>query len=371
MGSRAGKLVLARDKAVFVDGQGRATEGPSLNGAEDVNDAWLAWCRHCVKQHQVREVSIELPADRCYWAVLGADFSSDLDDEDVRDAVVTRARRRGRVGSEADLFDLEAVLPVAIEEVEARFVRTRDGAVIACAVEKDRLGDMISLTETAGPQVRSIRPEGMLPDLAAFAGEVDDKLTGSLEFRSGIFEDAAGRRRRKAIPILAGVTWIAACCLVGWGLIREAQQYQAGAEDVLEARREVAASVLPLELRDDRNRDPADVLRDLVRQTAMSRDDSANAHRASDVTPELVMILSAWPEGLDAEISEWSQDGQKITIKGESESQETGEALARAIRAALPADTWRDPQSGFNRARAGRYAFTIDVNRVRETGGRS
>ncbi|MCK4873334.1 MAG: hypothetical protein KAS72_11465 [Phycisphaerales bacterium] len=362
---RLPKLVLRRDETVFVTPGGDETAGPELNGSQNINDRWNAWFRQCVQEHRVRDVALDIAADRWYWMVLsGPGASSGAvpagDEEETQPTGGVVVRHSGRLGSEADLFSLEAGLPLPIEEIEARFVKSKSGEVLAAAADREQLSDWISIIEAIGPRVRSVRPADIEPAVSESIGGDGRSLLAGLEFRSGSFEHPKDTRHRVGILCLVAAAWGIACCVIGWGWLRMASQYDELAADANAMSFKLARSVLPADQAG--NPDPERLLSALVERRRQARDQGAEQYRPKSAAEPFVAILTAWPDLPDVQVDGWRIDRGRMLIKGTSADSATADAIAAALKSALPADEWSNPR-GTWQERSGRNSFEVSVTR--------
>ena len=237
------RLLLKRDSTVLVNSSGEEHTGPAIAGSEDLNTDWLDWLKGVIKNAKSVYIKIEAPADLWYWALL---VKPDNNTDQESESAVTVVRTGGRVGSEADLFALESLLPVPVDETVARFTSAgRD--VVACAVEKQVLEHWITQVESVGVQVVSIRPSDVLPLLKIHISKPVESIIKHLEFRCGEYEHALTRRRRNINYGILAAGWLLVCVFISWGWNKESAQYEKLAADANNAAPILARHALPPE----------------------------------------------------------------------------------------------------------------------------
>ncbi len=363
--SRQSKLTLAYDHSRFLAAGGEEVRGPAIGTGQEVNDEWTAWLADCLTKHGPKPICIEAPAERLYWVLLGAGAEAESENEE---AGLTLPRHGGRVGEESDRFAFETVLPVPVEETETRFAAAGNH-VIGCALEREVLDDWITLTESVGADVVSVRPSGLLPAITEpLNGAAGDRLLERLEFRSGLFEHKRIHRRRSLNLGVLAAAWLLGCLLAAFGWWRLGQQYQQQTQVARDAAVELARSVLPDE-RQSSDR-PSQVLANLVSRGSRLQGGEADKHRSKPVAEELITVLQNWPELEEAELDVLSITERSLSLNGSSAELTAADTLAGVLQSVLASDEWESFQPSSTQQRGERYKFNVTGRRAQTGGGR-
>jgi hypothetical protein len=362
--SRQSKLTLAYDYSRFLAAGGEEVRGPAIGTGQEVNDEWTAWLADCLKKHDHKPICIEVPAERLYWVLLGTGAEAESEEE----AGPALPRHGGRVGEESDRFAFETVLPVPVEETETRFAAA-GSHVIGCALEREVLDDWITLTESAGADVVSVKPSGLLPTVTEpLNGAASDRLVERLEFRAGLFEHKRIHRRRSLNLGVLAAAWLLGCLIAAVGWWRLGQQYEQQTQEARDAAVELARNVLPDE-RQSSDR-PSQVLANLVSRGSRLQGGEADKHRAKPVAEELITILQNWPELEGVELDVISITERSLSLNGSSAELTAADTLAGTLQSVLAADEWESFQPSSTQQRGERYKFNVTGRRTQAGGGR-
>jgi hypothetical protein len=272
--------------------------------------------------------TLHLPWRSFYWAVVSGDSA-------------TRT-----VPGTAVYDELERVLPVPLEDVEVRQVRSPSGAVIACGLERNRLVNLIE----RHPECVAIVPAELPLAVCEAAGftTVPSAASASgfepagLNFLTMEFEPEIVTRLRR----VQRRTWLAAsavvCALVAAGFWSRAHAATESARDVRQATRTL---VLGAATRGNQV-STEDARRTLQAERAVlvqSRGEAGNSLRPTDAADGLAAILAAWPEA-ETRVSSLQVTPSHASLGVELPSTAGAEAFATSL---ARASGWRmlPPQS--------------------------
>ncbi|MEL6396625.1 MAG: hypothetical protein AAFQ71_11580 [Planctomycetota bacterium] len=261
--------------------------------------------------------AVRLDADELYWGVIETTAVDPIPFGGLRPESVRRQRT----------MLLEAVLPVPMEDVHAVFVPIGGGRFAACAIARARI------VELRSEGASSVRPHSVPAALSGNAGLAPERF----ELLSGPFRSIAAVRSAHRTALIAAALLITSCVLLIVGLERRTASYRAAADDWIAGTGSIYDRVLPASA----STAPPDLrlvteLRTLRRQTGRAETAGVSAGSV-DATLALSGLLSVWPEGVEARVTQLVAAERTIRITAEARDDAAAQAV---IDAAQTLDGW-------------------------------
>ncbi len=300
-------------------------------------------------------VGLALPADALYWAVLAP----------IPGLARGRRARGSAARTEALRYAFEPWLPVALDEVEARFVTLGDGRTLACGIESRRLDEAIG-----GADPASVVPAALPECVRREIGSAQVDLS-ALEFRSGAFVSPRARRRAAALQAAAVCSLCVSLLTLAAGMQQGAARDRRDAAAARDAASRLAVSALGLDTA-AAARGPAPELRLAAEVRALQRTRvksglaSGSPSRGEvegaggDRTADLLALLGGWPESIPVRVESIVLDRDSLALRGVVRDAGDFERLTLGLGESLRA--WSPQAKSAAKAREG-YSFALTLQR--------
>ncbi len=206
----------------------------------------------------------------------------------------------------------EAWLPLPVDEVESRFVRTDQGGWIACGVERTTLQQWIGAATSNGEQVlTSIRP-------SAWPGIIDSPSEDAAlpDFRSGSFACPSLARAKRRVLGVAVFTLVAIAAVACLALLGRAQALHVASANIEAQARPLITDALALSATLPASVDPRRLLTSELEALRQATDSTATNYRASGSTAPYLRLLAVWPADVPTRVDqlEVNESALRLTL---------------------------------------------------------
>ena len=286
---------------------------------------------------------LEIPAGDLYWAVLD---TSPLAGTPL--LAIRPGERRRRLG-----YLFENVLPIPVDELYVVYRDLADGHVLACGVERGRLGEL----RDAG--AAAVIPESVPDEL-----EINEVESADLNLLTGPFRSHAESRKGQATVRLSAAAVLVVAMLLTVGFERRTAQLRSVEHQYRSATMSIYDQVLG-DADGATTQPPAVRLISELRRLRRSRTpagaatgDSVHASAASD----MATLLEAWPNGVDCRVGRLRVAESRVQLSAITTNQDEADALLTALN---DSSDWLvvDQRIDTNRGREAGVTLSVSLSR--------